>query len=72
MGSETLDMTSQGFVEMFEGVFADTCANKVGKQTRQACAEGERFINPNAEINLAQAMLGSAYLTLYSVDILIF
>ena len=28
MSSETSDMTSEGFGEMFEGDFADTCADK--------------------------------------------
>ena len=28
LGSETLDMTSEGLEEMFEGDFADTCAKK--------------------------------------------
>jgi hypothetical protein len=28
-GSLTLDMISEGFGEIFEGDFADTCANKI-------------------------------------------
>ena len=47
-GSETLHMTSEGLGQMFEGDFADTCANKFpialigGKWTLQACADGEQ------------------------------
>jgi hypothetical protein len=47
-GSKTLDMTSGGLGEVFEGDSADTCARKFplvsmgGRANGQACADGER------------------------------
>ena len=46
-GSDTLDMTSVGFGEMFEGDSSDMCAGKFslismgGRANGQVCADGE-------------------------------
>ena len=48
LGSETLDMTSEGLGEVFEGDSEDMCAGKFplvsmgGRANGQACAVGER------------------------------
>jgi hypothetical protein len=47
-GSKTLDMTSEGLGEVFEGDSPDMCAGKFplvlmgGRANGQACADGER------------------------------
>ena len=47
-GSETLCMTSEGLGELFEGDFADTCAEKIPLVSMGARAEGLACADPGA------------------------
>ena len=47
-GSETLDMTSEGLGEMFEGDSADTCAEKFPLISMGGRAEGLACADPGA------------------------
>jgi hypothetical protein len=51
-GSETSDMTSKGFGEMFEGDSADTCAGKFPLVLMGGRAEGLACADPGARTTI--------------------
>ena len=55
LGSETLDMTSEGLGEMFEGDSADTCTEKFPLMSMGGRAEGLACADPEARTPISMS-----------------
>jgi hypothetical protein len=74
-GTKTLDMTSEGLGEVFEGDSADTCGGKFpllsmgGRVNGQACADGERG-PPSARAEIVNCFQNKSYIQIHIFSVL--